>query len=128
MATSLVQCFQYYCPARLKELINSCSIKMKQEQISGNWIVKSISTCEIYAPLEIVNEVKSYRGTLNLIGEIFNIKVARIIPLSPEQSIDSMSSEVQLTNTSKWVAYIKLQYLSQNYQRKYYSRLLKTLS
>ncbi|MDJ0727881.1 MAG: hypothetical protein QNJ38_22495 [Prochloraceae cyanobacterium] len=111
MNVSLVRFFKDYCNGRLKELIDSCYLRIDDRHTVLDLENEFTSICEIYTPLDLAEELNTYQQELTLIGDLLNIEFLYIIPII-EKNLLNLHRQATISNdVETWRTYLELQYL-----------------
>jgi len=111
MDIHLVNCFKDYCNERVKELINSCYIRIDNVYTEFEKDEEVIIVCEIFTPFVIFNQLKMYETTLISIGDILDIDCLHIIPIEKVHLVYLEQEALITNNIETWRNYLELQYL-----------------
>jgi len=108
-----IKCFKEHCDNRLKSLLDDCYLLCRNEKFEELDIYgkSNITICYIYAPINIAKQLKCYEKTLVEIGDVLNIDLVEIFPITANNLAHFRRIAVITSNPEKWRKYLELQYL-----------------
>lgn len=111
MNSFLVDSFKNCCNARLKHLLASCYILIDYIKLASTQPNNSISTCQIYVPSNLSDELFVYEKELISIANLLDINIVSLIPIEAEDLIALKKESLLESNLTLSRFYLELKYL-----------------